>query len=48
MRGTDTKQATMLSVVTPERRVPPNHPLRAVKKLADAALVELSPTFNAM
>src|SRR5713226_6048948 len=48
MRGTDTKQATMLSVLTPERRVPANHPLRAVKKLADAALVELSPTFNAM
>src|SRR5713226_9185444 len=48
MRGTDTKQATMLSVLTPERRVPANHPLRAVKKLADAALVELSPTFDAM
>ena len=48
MRGKDTKQATMLSVLTPERRVPPNHPLRVVKKLADAALVELSPTFSAM
>ena len=48
MRGTDTKQATMLSVLSPERRVPQNHPLRAVKKLADAALVELSPTFSAM
>jgi transposase len=48
MRGTETKQATMLSVLTPERRVPQNHPLRAVKKLADAALVELSPTFSAM
>ena len=48
MRGTDTKQATMLSVLTPERRVPPSHPLRAVKKLADAALAELSPTFSAM
>src|SRR6267143_4448522 len=48
MRGADTKQATMLSVLTPERRVPQNHPLRAVKKLADAALVELSPTFSAM
>src|SRR5712691_5890536 len=48
MRGTDTKQATMLSVVTPERRVPQNHPLRAVKRLADAALAELSPTFSEM
>src|SRR3954468_22732296 len=48
MRGTDTKQGTMLSLVTPEQRVPQNHPLRAVKRLADAALVELSPTFSAM
>jgi transposase len=38
----------MLSLVTPEQRVPQNHPLRAVKRLADAALVELSPTFSAM
>jgi transposase len=48
MRGTDTKQATMLSLVTPEQRVPQNHPVRAVKKLADAALEELSPTFSEM
>lgn len=48
MRGTDTKQGTMLSLVTPEQRVPQNHPLRAVKRLADAALLELSPTFSAM
>src|SRR3954468_18924737 len=48
MRGTDTKQGTMLSLVTPEQRVPQSHPLRAVKRLADAALVELSPTFSAM
>jgi hypothetical protein len=39
MRGTDTKQATMLSLVTPEQRVSQTHPLRAVKRLADAALV---------
>src|SRR3954467_9229210 len=48
MRGTDTKQGTMLSLVTPEQRVPQSHPLRAVKRLADAGLVELSPTFSAM
>lgn len=48
MRGTETKQATMLSLVTPERRVPAKHPLRAVKGLADAALCELSPVFDAM
>jgi transposase len=48
MRGTDSKQATMLSLLSPEKRVPAKHPLRAVKVLADAALAELSPTFDAM
>jgi transposase len=48
MRGTDSKQATMLSLLSPEKRVPTKHPLRAVKALADAALSELSPTFDAM
>jgi transposase len=48
MRGTDTKQASMLSLLTPEKRVPANHPLRAVKLLAEAALSELSPLFDGM
>ena len=48
MRGTDTKQASMLSLLTPEKRVPPKHPLRAIKEMAEAALVELSPLFDAM
>lgn len=48
MRGTDTKQASMLSLLTPEKRVPANHPLRAVKLLAEAALKELSPLFDGM
>ena len=48
MRGTDTKQASMLSLLTPEKRVPPKHPLRAVKLMAEAALQELSPLFDAM
>jgi hypothetical protein len=47
MRGSDTKQSTMLSLVTPERRVPKNHPLRKVKELADAALVEIDHTLAA-
>ena len=38
MRGADTKQAMMFSMLSPEKRVPSNHPLRAVKALADAAL----------
>lgn len=48
MRGTDTKQATMLSLQSPDHRVPAEHPLRRIKLLADAALKELSPTFDAM
>jgi hypothetical protein len=31
-----------------EERVPPHHPLRAMKRFADGALTELSPTFDAM
>ena len=48
VRGRDDKQATMFSVVSPERRVPADHPLRAVKRMADEILVGLSPTFDAM
>ncbi|HEX3866334.1 MAG TPA: IS5 family transposase [Gemmatimonadaceae bacterium] len=48
MRGTDTKQASMLSLLTPEKRVPANHPLRVVKQMAEAALAEMSPLFDAM
>ncbi|MCC6808075.1 MAG: IS5 family transposase [Deltaproteobacteria bacterium] len=48
MRGSDTKQATMLSLITPEHRVPKDHPLRKVKVLADAALVEIGHTLEGM
>src|SRR5512139_445649 len=48
MRGRNESQVTMLSLVTPDQRVPKNHPLRRVKALADAALVALSPTFGEM
>ena len=48
MRGTDTKQASMLSLMTPEKRVPAKHSLRVVKEMAEAALKEMSPLFDAM
>jgi len=48
MRGADTKQASMLSLLTPEKRVPPKHPLRAVKAMAEAALQDLSSVFDRM
>src|SRR5262245_2940344 len=50
MRGENTKQSSMLMLMlmSPESRVPMGHPLRAIKKLADAALAKLSPTFDEM
>jgi transposase len=38
----------MLCLVSPEGRVRPDHPLREVKTLADAALATLSPLFDEM
>jgi transposase len=48
MRGENTKQSSMLMLMSPETRVPATHPLRGIKKLADAALGELSPVFDEM
>jgi transposase len=48
MRGEPSGQASMLSLVTPDHLVPDDHPLRRIKELADAALGELSATFEAM
>lgn len=38
----------MLSLISTEQRVPKDHPLRRIKQIADKALKELSPTFDAM
>src|SRR5271165_3048157 len=48
MRGTDTKQASMYCLMSPEAVVPEGHPVRRIKKLADQVLSGLSPTFDAM
>jgi len=48
MRGTADKQMTMLSLVSPEQRVPPDHPIRKIKALADQELAGLSAVFNKM
>jgi transposase len=48
MRGRRNLQVTMLAFIDLEERVPPDHPLRAIKTLADRALAELSPTFDTM
>jgi transposase len=38
----------MLAFVDVETRIPLDHPLRTIKRLADEALLELSPVFDAM
>lgn len=48
MRGSDSKQSSMLCLLSPEDRVPQKHPLRAMKALADEALAALSPVFDEM
>src|SRR6516164_6286366 len=48
MRGDDLQQSAMFSYVSPEERVPANHPLRAVRKLTDQVLQGLSERFDAM
>ncbi len=48
MRGEERRQRAMLVVIDPEQRVPKGHPLRRIKELADATLVQLSPTFDAI
>ena len=45
MRGEDAKQEAMFSYVSPERRVPPDHPLRPVREMVDGVLKEMSGRF---
>ena len=48
MRGTDGQAEGIFSYVRLEERVPPDHLLRPIRKLVDAALSELSPEFAAL
>ena len=48
MRGEDRQQVTMFSYVSPERRVPQDHPVRVIWVLSDAALQRLSGRFAQM
>ena len=47
MRGTDERSGSLFSYVDLERRVPADHPLRAIR-IANGALSELSADFEAM
>src|SRR4051794_40346586 len=46
MRGDDPQQAAMFSDISPEERVPQEHPLRLIRVMVDAVLKELSPQFD--
>ncbi len=48
MRGTDEQQSAMFSYLSPEQRVPMEHPLRMIRQLTDSALKRLSPRFERM
>ena len=45
MRGDDVQQDAMFSYVSPERRVPTDHPLRPIRQMVDQVLRSLSPRF---
>ena len=45
MRGADQKQEAMFSYVWREKRVPADHPLRAIRGMVDTVLKEMSPRF---
>jgi transposase len=45
MRGHDEQQESMYSYISPEKRVPSDHPLRRLRGMVDAALQEMSPQF---
>lgn len=48
MRGGDFRQDELFSVVSPDKRVPEDHPLRPIRKMVDQALGEMSPLFDTM
>ena len=48
MRGTDHQQADMYSYLSPEMRVRADHPLRAIRVMADQALSNMSERFDGM
>ena len=48
MRGSDEQTSDMFSYVVPEHRVRQDHPLRAIRRMTDEALVTLSPRFERM
>jgi len=48
MRGADHQQSGMFSYISAEKRVPEDHPLRAIRAMVDLALRNMGPQFDAM
>lgn len=48
MRGIDTQQSAMFSYISAEKRVPNDHPLRAIREIVDEALRGMSKKFSRM
>ena len=48
MRGDDRQQGAMFSYLSPERRVPADHPLRPIRQMVDEVLQGLSGRFDRM
>src|ERR1700681_1671876 len=48
MRGPDHDAQPLFSYVSPEQRVPADHPLRVIREITDRVLATLSPTFTRM
>src|ERR1700730_4423597 len=46
MRGEVEEPEAIFSYITPAQRVPQDHPLRAVRRVVDAALERMSPSFQ--
>jgi transposase len=48
MRGDDHQQAAMYSYLSPEQRVPADHPLRVIREMSDEVLAGMSRQFDRM
>ena len=48
MRGDEKQQPVMFSYIDLEQRVPAEHPLRAMRRMVDQALADLSVHFDAL
>lgn len=48
MRGLDERSGSLFSYVDLEARVRPNHPLRTIREIANAALADLTSEFGAL